>query len=144
MLDLGVDLPATFLSLLVLRMPGGDKAGTVVSRTCGRLPLMLERGEQLCLASLIRNAYRCINTGDDDCAPKTSPCKLFCSMMDPQGWLLKPRLATSSLPFLALALLRALSHTHTRTRSVSLYTPLSVFLSFLASSRCIVLSWWLG
>lgn len=112
--------------------------------------LLLRGGEELFFASLIRNACRCIYTGDDDCAPKTSPCKLFCSMMDPQRWLLKPQLATSSLPFFALALLRTLSvslsltHMHAHTQSVSPHTPLSVFLSFLASACCIVLSWWLG
>lgn len=58
--------------------------------------------------------------------PKPPLCELFCSVTDPQGWLLKPHLAISSLPFLALALLRALSLTHTRARAqcVSIHTPL--------------------
>lgn len=54
-------------------------------------------------------------------------------------------LILQSHPFLSLLLLCfALFLTHTRAHSVSPYTPLSVFLSFLAASCYIVLSWWLG
>ena len=132
--------PAWYLSALVLRMPGGDKAGIVVSRPCDFPSLILERGKQRCFASFIRNACRCIYARDDDCVPETSPCKLFCSAMDPQGWLLKPRLATFSLPFLALVLLHActlsLSHTYIHTQCVSTHTPLFFFPFGFLSLYC--------
>lgn len=125
---LGLDLPATFLCLLVLRMPGADKAGTVPSRPCGFPPLILERGEQLCFASLIRNARSYIYARDDDCAPETSPLRAVLLCDRPPG--MAPETSSCNLipsfPCSCFAS-RSFSHTHTRARTVCLHTHPSLF-----------------
>lgn len=90
------------------------------------------------LCQLIRNAQRCIYTRYDDFAPKPPPCKLFCSVRDAQGWLLKPWACKLILSFPCCRFASCTFthvYTQTHTECVSIHTPLGFFFLFGFLSR---------